>query len=176
MPLPSLIVVTGPPGAGKTTLAHPLAQAVRCPLVSRDEIKEGLVNTVGGTDDGSGDLLGRTYEAFFDTLHLLLEREVTVMAEAAFQHRAWAPRLEPLMAISRLRIVVCALEPEVALQRRAVRAHDDPDRARFHPDRTPPSASDVYDPPHLAVPTLSVRTLDGYDPDFGRIVAFARGA
>ena len=46
---PFLIVVTGRPAAGKTTLAHTLAQAIRCPLISRDEIKEGysVVNTNG---------------------------------------------------------------------------------------------------------------------------------
>jgi len=42
-----LIVVTGRPGSGKTTLAHTLAKAIHCPLISRDEIKEGLVNTTG---------------------------------------------------------------------------------------------------------------------------------
>ena len=42
--LPTLVVVSGPIGSGKTTLAHKIARAVGCPVVSRDEIKEGLAH------------------------------------------------------------------------------------------------------------------------------------
>ena len=48
MSLPTLIVVSGPPRAGTTTLAHAIAQAIPCPAVCRDEIKEGMVHAQGG--------------------------------------------------------------------------------------------------------------------------------
>ena len=41
--LPILVVVSGPAGTGKTTLAHRLAAAIGCPAICRDEIKEGMV-------------------------------------------------------------------------------------------------------------------------------------
>src|SRR5215207_1523896 len=111
---PALIVVAGRPGAGKTTLAHALARAVRCPAVCRDEIKEGLVCTTGDAGEPGGNLQRHATDAFFDALALLLGRGVTVVAEAAFQHEVWAPRLEPLRAVACVRVVLCEVGPELA--------------------------------------------------------------
>jgi len=36
---PTLVVVSGPPRTGKTTLAHAIGRSIGCPAVSRDEIK-----------------------------------------------------------------------------------------------------------------------------------------
>jgi predicted kinase len=166
-----LIVVAGRPGSGKTTLAHALARAIRCPAICRDEIKEGFVNTIGET---GGDEVGRkVYEAFFDTVKLLIERNVTLVAEAAFQHKLWAPKLEPLRAIARMRIVVCDIDPQLAETRHTARGQADPLREWFHPKRFAPDGE--FDPPRLEVPTLTVDTTDGYRPDLDRIVSFVRG-
>ncbi|HVG46086.1 MAG TPA: AAA family ATPase [Longimicrobium sp.] len=165
---PALIVVTGRPGAGKTTLAHALARAVRCPAVCRDEIKEGLV-----TGGAGGDLQRQATDAFFDALALLLGRGVTVVAEAAFQDRVWAPRLEPLRAAARVRIVLCEVDPELARARQVTRGLGDPARARFHPEGAGHDQAS-YNPPRLDVPTLRVDTSDGYRPGFDAIVEFAR--
>jgi predicted kinase len=176
---PALIVVAGRPGAGKTTLAHALARAVRCPAVCRDEIKEGLVCTTGDSGESGGYLQRHATDAFFDALALLLGRGVTVVAEAAFQHKVWEPRLEPLQVIARVRVVLCELDADLALARRAARGHGDPARTRFHPEgagRDQPAVNTgSYDPPRLEVPTLRVDTSDGYQPAFEAIVAFARG-
>ena len=42
MPDRLLVLVNGLPGAGKTTLARPLAQALRAPLLSKDVVKEAM--------------------------------------------------------------------------------------------------------------------------------------
>jgi predicted kinase len=166
--LPHLIVLTGRPASGKTTLVHRLASAVRCPAICRDEIKEGLVNTIG-SDDG---LDRATYEAFFDTVRLLLQRRVTLIAEAAFQHRLWSPKLEELREMADVRIVVCELDLALAESRYAIRNAADPRRPHFH--NVGPMAEE-YVAPSLDVPTLKVNTSKGYEPGFEAIVAFASG-
>ena len=92
---PTLIVVSGPPASGKTTLAHSLARAVHCPVICRDEIKEGLLNRglTESTCPKAGDAATQlATAAFFDVIELLIQRGVTLVAEAAFQHRRWAPQ------------------------------------------------------------------------------------
>ncbi len=179
---PSLIVVTGRPGSGKTTLAHALARAVRCPAVCRDEIKEGFVNTTGQTPQPGDDSALKVYEAFFDAVTLLLNRGVTLIAEAAFQHRLWAPKLEPLRGIARIRIILCDVGAALARARHVERGLADPAREHFHDDRAVQAAREGrelpienYDPPRLDVPTLKVDTSDGYHPALEAIVSFARG-
>ena len=48
---PKCIIVTGRAGAGKTTLSKKLGQQLWMPVISRDEIKEGYVNTYGVKHD-----------------------------------------------------------------------------------------------------------------------------
>ena len=46
-------------GSGKTTLAHKIAQAVGCPAICRDEIKEGMAHATPGFVSAPGDDLTR---------------------------------------------------------------------------------------------------------------------
>src|SRR4029450_7825987 len=116
---PTLVVVSGPPRSGKTTLAHALAEAIPCPAICRDEIKEGLVHPSGEFEPAPGDgLTELALPLFFDVLRLLLAAEVTVVAEAAFQDHVWRPRLEELTPLADLRVVQCRVQPAVAHARR----------------------------------------------------------
>src|SRR5277367_742424 len=119
---PTLIVVSGPPASGKTTLAHEIAQAIGCPAVCRDEIKNGMAHAEPGFAPGPGDALSaRARPAFFGVLRLLLAAGVTTVAEAAFQDRLWRPGLTPLLSLARLRIVHCQADAAVAFERIARR-------------------------------------------------------
>ena len=183
---PTLIVVSGPPASGKTTLAHALAQAIHCPAICRDEIKEGLVS---GTESETfvperGDEANQAATAaFFDVVHLMVQRGVTVVAEAAFQHHRWAPWISGFREVADIRVVNCEADVAVAHERRVRRWHDERWRRRFHADpdlqqlarieRSP--SGPAYQPIHLEMPTLVVDTSDGYRPAFDEIVAFVQG-
>lgn len=177
---PRLVVVTGRPGSGKTTLAHALARQVRCPALCRDEVKEGYVHSRGTNEPGGAEANRRVYDAFFDAVEVLLRHGVTLVAEAAFQHKLWAPRLEPMQALAQVRIIVCDVPPELARRRHIERGLADPERERSHDDAAVRAAREgrelplgEYDPPRLGVPTLRVDTSDGYQPSLPAIRAFA---
>jgi predicted kinase len=175
-PLPALVVVSGPMGTGKTTLAHRLASALGCPAICRDEIKEGMVHATPGFVPSEGDeLTRRTLPVFFSVLDLLLAAGVTTVAEAAFQDKVWRPRLEPLLPRARVRIVHCLTGADLAFERSLRRGQENPLR-RAHGDPVSPADAIqrhlAFDRVRLPAPSLEVDTTDGYRPGLSEIAAF----
>ncbi|UQU61471.1 ATP-binding protein [Couchioplanes caeruleus] len=160
----TLVVVSGAPGTGKSTLAHALAGTLGCPAVCRDEIRVGVVHA-GTPDDG----YLHTLETFFGVLEVLARGRVTAVAEAAFQDRLWRPRLEALAALTPLRVIRCA--PPAGVVRARIAARMAADAA--HDDAALLARPPAWEPITMDVPTLVVDTADGYRPSLAAIAEFA---
>ena len=84
-----LVLVTGPPASGKTTLARPLANCLGRPLLGKDIVKEALFDTLGtGDRDWSRRLGAASY-----TVLLALARQLPAAVLDANFYPGHAPML-----------------------------------------------------------------------------------
>lgn len=179
--IPTLIAVSGPPGSGKTTLAHAIARAMPCPAICRDEIKDGLVHA-GGIGDRSLDddaVSRQAFTIFFEVLRLLVTEGVTVVAEAAFQDKLWRLGLEAWLNLADLRIIHCVVDPALARERIMKRLIEHPTSRSSHLDRelielldSGELSLESFQPISMAAHSIRVDTSSGYDPDLDRIIEF----
>jgi len=116
-----IVLVSGAPGAGKSTLAAPLAARLNFPLLAKDAIKETLFDALGGA---AGDLAqSRLFcGAAMETLWTLAAHCPAVVLEANFRPRSAHERARIAALGGAVVEVYCACPREEAARRFAARA------------------------------------------------------
>lgn len=125
MTIPTLIIITGLPCTGKTTLGEDLARSLRLPFLHKDGIKELLFDTIGWQDrPWSRRLSAASYGLLFYLAQTLLTAGRSLIVEANFDanaHTAEFVKIKDNCAYTPLQIL-CYAEGNVLRQRFARRS------------------------------------------------------
>ena len=164
----SIILVSGAPGTGKSTLARALAEAFRFALISKDTIKESLFDSVGARlsqqMDSSAELSSALSRAAIDLLWSLAPYCPDVILEANFRPKRERERARFSALEGRKLEVYCHCTPEEAARRFRERAATE----RHHPAHSMKSISAEmlreYDRPFGLCPVIDVDTDRPIDP------------
>jgi len=156
------VVVNGPPGAGKSTLASRLAIDLGWPLIAKDDIKEALGDAL---DVGGQEWTQRLSAASFEVMWAVAARAPHAVLEGNFYPSA-ATRLRALDAT--FGEVFCRSPLPVCRERFERRLRED-NRHQVHPPIVPPlEFFEKFAEPIGIGPVLEVNTER--DPDVPKIV------
>ena len=181
---PSMLIVSGAPATGKTTLGTKIAGDFALPFLSRDDIKESLYDTIGAGDrDWSRQLGIASIQLLFYVVERLLEVGQGLVVESNFYDRYDTPRFEAVLARYAARVVQihCTATAPVVIARyreRAARAERHPGHlgAAVLPELRAGLRAATWGPLRLAVPCITVNTTDFATLDYAGLCAAVRRA
>jgi predicted kinase len=120
-----VIVVTGLPGAGKSTLATELARRYRLPLLTKDFIKEPLLDVLGAADAAwSRKLSDASFATMFRLAAEWARDGLSFILEGNFRPAEHEAPLRDALAPARATQVLCRVPETERVARLAAREHD----------------------------------------------------
>jgi predicted kinase len=117
---PQLIITTGRPAAGKSTLAKWLSKELGVPFVSNDNVRDLLFKGLGWKDRKSAQLLGRTSnDIMFYFAEMQLEAGCSLILDHAFDPLLSAPKFQALKTKYSIEIIqiICNSDRETLFNR-----------------------------------------------------------
>jgi predicted kinase len=124
--LVQLIVVSGAPASGKTTVATELSNRLNAPLFGKDWYKEYLFDSIGiGNRDWSRQLGSASYTLLYATAERLLSNGISVIIESNFRERD-SERVQKLTSrySVQLREIFCTADPIIVYKRFSARVQE----------------------------------------------------
>jgi predicted kinase len=183
MKRPSLILVSGAPATGKTTIANLLFMRLRIPIISKDVIKESLFETMGHSDREWSKKLGfSSIVLMFELVEGQLAAGNSVIAETNFYPDMDGPRVEALRANADFTTIEvhCTADPDVVI----TRYRDRQDAGEQHPGHRLDDAElrklrqalldNIYHPMGLDGELLTIDTTDLSQVDLDAVVESVR--
>lgn len=183
---PTLVVVSGLPATGKTTLAGALADALGWPVFYKDHLKELLVESRVDRDadidrEAARDLGKQSMYLLYAIAGELTKRGTSCIVEAYFHPELAAPELAPLARHARLIQVHCVAEDATIVARYRARFEAGERHAVHFDARMVGDLQQRIDTNHRhAIPLddtelIEVRTDDGFYPSVEEIARRCRG-
>jgi hypothetical protein len=101
---PLLIIISGPPASGKTSIGRRVAHDLRMPYIGKDDIKERLFDALGVGDRSWSRKLGMaTYDLLYWFVELQLQAGRSVIVESNFRAAISGPQFTQLQGDTRSR-------------------------------------------------------------------------
>lgn len=171
---PTVIYVSGAPGAGKTTLAKLLAEQLYIDHVSSDMVKGGLEFTHPGQDREAA-----TRNVFLPLLVNHAEKGISFVVDHVLQKDiAKDTIIEKLQAVANVIYIHVRTDDPIKRYIERIENSELPDiirrrellleRAKHHRNNLMNTADVI----HLDVPTIVVNTDSSYDPTLNEVISF----